>query len=120
MTSWSRLWPLLVIPYLALLGLGILPAGEFFGRSWGGAYVREWLLNEAVLPWLPSDAAWQLVRWFKGAHWGQEMLLYGLIVLNLYVFLILPVLMGLAQGLIRFSAWSMAADLAQKRAYFRR
>jgi len=78
MTSWSRLWPLLVIPYLALLGLGILPAGEFFGRSWGGAYVREWLLNEAVLPWLPSDAAWQLVRWFKGAHWGQEMLLYGL------------------------------------------
>jgi len=119
MTSWIRLWPLVLMPYLVLLGTGLLPVSTFFGRPWGGPIVREWFLNEGLLSLLSPAMGWQLVRWYEQAELWQEILLHALISLNIYVFVVLPPLLLLAMGIIRFSAWSMATDLAQKRRYFK-
>lgn len=119
MTSWIRLWPLLLMPYVVMLGIGLMPTVHLFGRDLGGPYVREWVLNTWVLPWMPQDSAITLVGWFAKASPLQEMWLHALIMLNLYA-LLFPVLLGTGALVIRYSVWSTATDLVLKRRALRR
>lgn len=120
MISWIQLWPLLVIPYGVLFGIGLLPDVTFMGQPWGGALVREWLLNQILLPLLPSAQGWDLVAWYQQASITGELLLHALITLNLYVFFGFPLFLALGTVVIRINAWSRATDLIQKRRYVKR
>jgi len=114
MTSWIRLWPMLLIPYVVLCVIGLIPTLHIFGRDVGGPYIREWVLNECLLPLLPQSAAIRIVDGFAHATVAQEFLLHALIMLNVYA-LVFPLLFGFGMLVIKYSVWSTATDLALKR-----
>jgi len=50
-----------------------------------GGQVRDWVLNAFVLPVLPNSAALNLVQWWYGASYLQEIGLMTLVSLNLFI-----------------------------------
>ena len=114
MISWFALWPLLVVPYVAMVALGVLPQGEFFHLTFGGGQVRQWCVNTLVLSWLPALQGEALVAWYAQASWAEEVGLHALIVLHVYG-VVFPFFYALGQWVIRLSAWTAAGDLASKR-----
>ncbi len=71
MITWFQVWPLLTIPYLAIFGAGLLP------------FVREYLLNNLLIPIIPYDSAVKLVDWYQSTNLAGELVLHFLISLNL-------------------------------------
>lgn len=118
MITWYRTWPLLILPTVFLLPLGLLPDTTLFGGAFGGGIVREHALNSALLPLLPADAAWQVIAWFGRATAAQETMLYALIVLNVNA-LMLPILYGAITLRMRFGAWYTRSELEAKRKILR-
>jgi len=114
MLTWIRLWPAFVFPVLALNLLGFLPTIVFEGRYLGGGPIREWLVNTVLLPLLSISQAEALVAWFYQASPLEESFLFGLIALNLDVFL-MPVFYGLGNLLMKGNNWLSVKELQLKR-----
>ena len=114
MITWFILWPLLLLPTVAISVLGFLPKVEFLNQAFGGGLVRQWFVNQILLPVLPSDWAWVLVEWYQLASTGQEMGLHFLIALNINAAL-LPVLYFIGEGLIRFNSWATTSAFRAQR-----
>lgn len=114
MLTWFRLWPLLALPVFLLTLLISLPMFELRDHLLGGGLVREWLLNNGVLPWLPVEQTAQIIHWFSQANIIGEWLLAFLIVVNINAVLLLP-LFFLGELIIQFSAWTMRTELNLKR-----
>lgn len=114
MLTWIRLWPAFVFPALALNLIGFLPTFVFQNRYLGGGPVREWAVNTFLLPILSTGQAEKVVSWFYNATVLEECLLYGIIVLNLDVFM-MPVFYGLGNTLMKLINWISIKDLQLKR-----
>lgn len=114
MLTWIRLWPLLALPSLLLTLLCSLPMFEIRGVTLGGGLVRQWLLNEVLIPLAPMTQAQQLVNWFATASTFQEWCLAMLLAINLNAALLLP-LYFIGQGFINLSGWYARTELDLKR-----
>lgn len=91
-----------------------LPLFEVRGLIVGGGFVRQWLLNQLLLPLAPIEQGEQLVNWFAGASLVQEWFMALLITININAVLLLP-LYGIGQGLIKLSGWYARTELDLKR-----
>ena len=114
MLTWLRVWPLLVLPVLLITLLASLPTFEHNESLLGGGPVREWLLNQALLPLLPDTQAFVLVGWFESASVPAEWLLALLIAVNINALLLLP-LYAIGGGMIALSQWLTRTELHLKR-----
>lgn len=114
MLTWFRLWPLLALPSGLLAVLISLPMFEIRGTVLGGGLVRQWLLNEMVLPLLPIEQAQQLVNWFVNASILQEWCLAMFVGININAVLLLPLYL-IGQGFIHLSGWHARTELDLKR-----
>ena len=114
MLTWFRLWPLLALPVFFLSLLFSLPMVEVRHQLLGGGLVRQWLLNQGLVPLLPDMQTAQIIQWFSQASALQEWLLAFLIALNINALLLLP-LFFVGQLVIKFSAWTMRTELKLKR-----
>lgn len=114
MLTWFRLWPLLALPLFLLSLLISLPMFEVRHQLLGGGLVRQWLLNQGLLPLLPEAQTEQVIHWFAQASPLQEWLLAFWIALNINALLLLP-LFFIGKLAIGFSAWTMRTELNVKR-----
>lgn len=119
MVTWLQLWWELLIPFIVISLLVTLPTIQWSGHLIGGGPLREWLLNQCVLPWLPTDMAHTLVQWWMSATTFQEISLSMLIALNINVVL-LPVMYLQGELIIRYRAWAAAKSLDLLRHSIRR
>ena len=71
MITWFQVWPLLTLPYILSIGIGLFP------------FIREGMLNLFLLPLLPYDIAIRLIAWYNQATLTQEMLLHLFLAFNL-------------------------------------
>jgi len=114
MITWLQIWILLPMPSLLLGAISALPTKVVNGRAWGGGPVREYLINEILVPVLSHDTGFSVVLWFKHASIIQEWFLSFLVVVNLNG-LLLPLLFVIGQSLIGFSTWMTRKDIQLKR-----
>ncbi|MES0328327.1 MAG: hypothetical protein ABUK13_09075 [Gammaproteobacteria bacterium] len=114
MITWVRLWPLLLSPLLVISFLSVIPVFTVRDHILGGGVFVEWLLNRILLPLLPWEQGNQLVQWFSGASYGQELMLALLMALNITA-LIMPVLYGLGELVIWLTAFFTRKELELKR-----
>ncbi len=114
MLTWIRLWPVFVFPVLGLNLIGFFPTGGYQGQYYGGGPVREWAVNTFLLPLLSVPQAEKVVAWFSQATVMEECFLYGIIALNLNVFL-MPVFYGLGNMIIKINNWISIKELQLKR-----
>lgn len=71
MITWFQVWPLLLMPYLISFAVGLFP------------YVREFVLNNLLIPLLPYDLAVNLVDWYSTASVLEELSLHFIISVNI-------------------------------------
>ena len=114
MLTWFRLWPLLGLPIFLLSLLISLPMFEIRHHVLGGGLVRQWLVNQGLLPLLPVQQTEWIIHWFTQASVLQEWLLAFLVALNINGALLLPLFIT-GQLIIRLSAWTMRTELNLKR-----
>ena len=113
MMTWLHLWPVIILPLLALIGVGLIPKIELFGQTFSGAIAREVIMNHSLLSVLPHAQATRIVDAYRDATSQAEILLHILISLNLYT-LVLPFLYLGCSLLIKVSAWHSATNLQLK------
>jgi len=111
--TWIRLWPLFFLPLLLLLPLGFVPEFTIGRLHLSGGAVREWFLNNCLLPVLSTDDGWQLVSWFYDASYTQEVLLHALISIDITL-LLMPLVFGFGKVLIFISGFISRTEHAQK------
>lgn len=114
MISWISAAPLLALPALVVFLVGLLPEVSLLGAEVGGGLFRQWLVNHMLLPVLPSADAAAVVAWYMQTDIFGELLLHGLIALNINAVL-LPVLYLLLSGYIGLANWATKTDLDLKR-----
>ena len=113
MLTWMRLWPLLLLPFVPLFLVGCLPTIPLMEVSLEGGIVRQWFVNHFLLPVLPHDWAVTLVAWFHQAGYWQELLLHFIVSVDLTLVL-LPLMYGVGNLVIKLSAWGATTDHAMK------
>ena len=114
MITWIQLWPLMPMPTVILSALAAIPTLTFNGRMLGGGPVREWLLNQLVLPVLPADISFSLVQWFATASAFQEWAFAFAVAININA-LMLPLLYVFSIVVIRTSSWFAKKNIQLKR-----
>ena len=114
MITWIRLWPMFVVPLFILNAIGFLPTIFKAGRYWGGGPVRQWLLNTVLIPLLSDTHGEQIAQWFNTATVTQEYIMYSIIILNLNL-LVIPILYGCGNGIMKIINWISVRDLELKR-----
>lgn len=114
MITWLRLAPWLVVPGVLVFLVGLLPDVTLLGTPVGGGLVREWCVNQLLLPVLPVTDAARVVAWYLQTRLAGELLLHALVALNLNTALLL-VLYPLFAGFIRWNHWVAKTDLTLKR-----
>lgn len=114
MITWLKIWPLLLMPTVILSALAAIPTHIFNGRLLGGGPVREYYLNNFLLPVLPADASASLVQWFSTASSMQEWLLAFAVSVNINAIL-LPLLYVFGIFVIQVSSWVAKKDIQLKR-----
>lgn len=114
MITWLTLWPILLVPSIILMALASCPTFLFRGRMLGGGPVREFYLNNFVLPVLPHDAGARLVEWFSSATVVQEWFLALAAAININAAL-LPLLYALGFCAINVSAWMARKNIELQR-----
>ena len=114
MITWIQLWPLMPMPTVILSALAAIPTLTFNGRVLGGGPVREYYLNHLVVPLLPSEDSFSLVRWFATASAFQEWLFALAVTININA-LMLPLLYVFGIGVIRTSSWFAKKNIQLKR-----
>lgn len=114
MLTWIRLWPAFVFPVLGLNLIGFFPTVSFQGQYLGGGPVRAWAVNTFLLPFLSAAQGGKVVAWYSQATVMQECFLFGIIALNLDVFM-MPVLYGLGNVIIKINNWISIKELQLKR-----
>ena len=114
MLTWIRFWPMFVVPVFVLNAIGFLPTIFEARRYWGGGPVRQWMLNTFLIPLLSDAQAHQITDWFNTATVIQECLMYSIIILNLNL-LVIPILYGCGNGIIKVINWISVRDLELKR-----
>lgn len=117
MITWLRLWPLLLVPFVLMVLVGLLPEVTLGKATLGGPQFREGVFN-VMLSLFTWDARTQLVDWYHATNTWGELGAHALIGLNVNAAL-LPLLYGIGSAVVRFSAWASRADLNLKRQQLR-
>lgn len=102
MLSWyrSESWLLLCLPGLLLWLPGLMPTFVFNTQALGGGPIREWLMNHTLMTFLSPNQQADFSAHWQAANTATEVLWYSWVVLNLFA-LMLPLLYGLAEGVMR-------------------
>ncbi len=119
MTTWMRLWPLLILPGVLMIALGAVVDVPVGGHEIGGAAVRNWCIMHLLLNWLPGAARDQLAAWARQTDTLHRWTLFLLISLNINA-LLLPLFFGIGAAMQRLQAWGVRQDLEWKSAAVRR
>lgn len=114
MITWLIYWPILVMPSVLMSAVAALPTTNFNDKTLGGGPVREFYVNNLLIPFLPHDAAMSLVSWFSQASILQEWFLSVCIAINVNATL-LPFLYTLGVVLIKISSWFHKKNIELKR-----
>jgi len=114
MITWLQLWPVLMMPTIIFTALASMPTRMFNGRLLGGGPVREYYLNNFVLPLLPADSGASLVHWFSTASTLQEWLMAFAVSINLNA-IMLPILFVFGIFVIQISTWFSKKNIQLKR-----
>jgi len=113
MITWFSLWPFMSIPFLFPFLLGILPVFNVGNHEIGGPLVRQYCINQ-VASLIPHDIAVVLVNWFNQASYFQEILLHGVISLNIGL-LFYPLFFAIGTLVIRTASWSAKTELSESK-----
>ena len=113
MFTWVGLWWICLLPFPIVFLVGALPNMGMLGGELQGGIVREWFLNHLAIPFLNEAAADELILWFKGASYSEELIFQTVIAADITL-LLLPVTFLLGEIIIRLSAWAQTTSHSLK------
>lgn len=114
MITWVQLWPLLAAPSFFGGLVCSIPTFVLKGALVGGGPVRQWIINNFLMPVIPVNAGEGLVVWFNSASVIEEWFAAFFVVLNVNAIL-LPALFLAGKLIIRVNAWLARVDINQRR-----
>jgi fumarate reductase subunit D len=119
MVTWMQLWWELIAPVVLITVFGVaIPTIHFGGHVSGSGPIRQWLINECLLPLFSNDAAQQIVTWLMQGGAGREIAVVAFIAININVAL-LPLLWAQGEATIRIKSWLARKSLSDRRRLIR-
>lgn len=115
MKTWFDIWPVYLYPLVPILFFGIVPTVELKGSFYGSGPMIESMFNHIVIPIVPAANNADLVNWWMNTNMMGEKLMYLLIAMNIYVFLLIPIISILLKGYLITWNWYHKAEYESKR-----
>jgi len=113
MITWLTLWPFTLIPLIVTFFMGAFPEMNIANKVFNGGIIREWFLNNLLIPVLSDSNTDIVLKWFIQATYPEELGLHFLLSINVFA-LCFPFMFIIGTGIIRFSAWYSKTALKQK------